>query len=159
MEAIIDRKGRIIPDCIEAVKANRIIEVHNSTSVRPYIHVLDIVKGLLVLAQHQYEEKRFEGEYNFGPEYSNCMLTGDLVMLFCKEWGNGVSSRLAVPMESIQEPQKLRLDISKSKSLLLWAPKWNGELAVKKLVESEKAACRDVNGEIITEKQIEEFFD
>ncbi len=45
------RNGRIIPDCVEAANANRIIEVHNSTSVRPYIHVMDIVKGLLVLAQ------------------------------------------------------------------------------------------------------------
>lgn len=153
------RKGRIIPDCIEAAKANRIIEVHNSTSVRPFIHVLDIVKGLLVLAQRQYEEKRFEGEYNFGPEYNDCMMTSDLVMLFCKEWGDGLSSRLSVPMVSIQEPQKIRLDISKSKSVLLWSPKWNDKKAVKKLIEWENAACSDNNGEIITEKQIDEFFE
>lgn len=153
------RKGRIIPDCIEAAKANRIIEVHDSTSVRPYIHVLDIVKGLLVLAQRQYEEKRFEGEYNFGPEYNDCMLTSDLVMLFCKEWGDGVSSRLAVPMESVQEPQKIRLDISKSKSLLLWAPKWDGELAVKKLVEWEKTVIREGTTDNIINKQIVEFME
>lgn len=152
------RKGRVIPDCIEAAKANRVIEVHNSTSVRPYIHVLDIVKGHLVLAQRQYEEKRFEGEYNFGPEYNDCMLTGDLVMLFCKEWGDGVSSRLAVPIETIQEPQKIRLDISKSKSVLLWSPKWTDKMAVKKLVEWEKSVYRGDNAERITEKQIEEYF-
>ena len=153
------RKGRIIPDCIEAAKVNRIIEVHNSTSVRPYIHVLDIIKGLLVLAQRQYEEKRFEGEYNFGPDYNDCMMTGDLVMLFCMEWGDGITSRLAIPMESNQEPQKVRLDISKSKSVLLWTPKWNTKVGLKKLIEWEKSVEKGLSLGVITEKQIKEYFD
>ncbi len=79
-------------------------------------------------------------------------------MLFCKGWGDGVSSRLAVPKESIQEPLTIRLDISKSKTVLLWHPTWSTEFGMRKLIEWEKIVNRGEKAEFITKKQIKEYY-
>jgi CDP-glucose 4,6-dehydratase len=152
------RKGKILSDCINATRENKVIEVHQSSSVRPYMHVLDAVKGMLLLAQRQYEEKRFEGEYNFGPDYDECIRTGDLVMMFCKEWGEGCHSRLAVPMEPHFEPQIIRLDTARSKSILWWNPKLGIKDAMKEYVEWEKSVFQGIKADVITEQQIKRNF-
>src|SRR5574344_1598896 len=42
---------RIIPDCIRAVEAGKEIIIRNPYSTRPYQHVLECLRGYLVLAQ------------------------------------------------------------------------------------------------------------
>ena len=150
--------GKLIADCVNAVKQSKVIEYRQSSSVRPYLHVLDLIKGLLLLGERQREEKRFEGEYNFGPEYDQCPTTSNLVMMFCKEWGEDVSSRLCAPMDRVEEERKIRLDIAKSKNGLLWSPHWDTRQAIKKLVEWEKKVTKGTSADEITNKQIGEFF-
>ena len=149
---------KLIPDCINALKQSKVVEYQQSNTVRPHLHVLDLVKGFLLLAQRQYDEKRFEGAYNFGPEYDQCTLTSDIVRMICNEWGEGASSRLAIPKETVVVPQKIRLDISKSKNDLLWSPRFEIKEAIKKLIEWEKAVIMGVAANEKTDRQIAEYF-
>ena len=150
--------GKLIPDCINALKQSMVVEHQQSNTVRPYLHVLDLVKGLLLMAQRQKEEKRYEGAYNIGPEYDQCASTSDIVRMICNEWGDGASSRLATPMETVVESLKIRLDISKSKSDLLWRPCLDTKKATRKLVEWEKAVLGGISANEITDQQIREHF-
>lgn len=150
--------GKLIPDCINALKQSKVVEHQHSNTVRPYLHVLDLVKGILLLAQRQKEEKRFEGAYNIGPEYDQCALASDIVRMICNEWGDGASSRLATPMETVVEPLKIRLDITKSKSDLLWRPCLDTMKATRKLVEWEKAVLGGISANEITDRQIREHY-
>ena len=77
---------RIIPDCIRAIENNKNIIVRNPYSIRPYQHVLEPVAAYLMIAERQYEDKKFAGCYNVGPSDSDCYTTGELVTLFCDEW-------------------------------------------------------------------------
>ena len=77
---------RIIPDCIRAMKEKREIIVRNPYSTRPYQHVLEPVTVYLMLAKAQYENKALAGNYNVGPDDSDCWTTGELVDLFCNTW-------------------------------------------------------------------------
>ena len=78
---------RIIPDCVRAMKAGKVIGVRNPYSTRPYQHVLEPLAVYLTIAQKQYEDKKYAGFYNVGPDDCDCVATGELVNLFCSCWG------------------------------------------------------------------------
>ncbi|MBQ8345038.1 MAG: CDP-glucose 4,6-dehydratase, partial [Clostridia bacterium] len=78
---------RIIPDCIRAALDGRDIIVRNPHSTRPYQHVLEPVTAYLMIAEMQYEDGRYAGYYNVGPDECDCFRTGALVDLFCRTWG------------------------------------------------------------------------
>ena len=141
---------RIIPDCIRYAREKGEIIVRNPFSIRPYQHVLECLYGYLLLAKKQFENKDFEGAYNFGPESKDCISTGQLVDIFCKSWGGNLKWKKFNEENAPHEASFLKLDNSKAKSLLGWFPKWSIETAVKKVVEWERGCS--------IEKQIEEFF-
>lgn len=134
-------KDRIIPDCIRAAEKGEPILVRNPFSIRPYQHVLDCLSGYLVLAQKQFENKdKFEGSYNFGPEDNNYIDTGALVEIFCELWSQKRCSGYKQKWHSIDqsgphEANILRLDSSKSKSVLNWRSRLTYMEALEKTVE------------------------
>ena len=114
---------RIIPDCVRAAVAHQDIIVRNPHSTRPYQHVLECLRGYLTLAKAQYKDKAFVGAYNFGPDDESCVTTGELATLFCKEWGDGAAWKNVSEANAPHEANFLKLDCSKSKSVLGWKPR------------------------------------
>lgn len=130
---------RIIPDCIRAVAENREIIVRNPFSTRPYEHVLEPVVAYLMIAKGQYEDReKYEGNYNVGPDETDCWTTGDLVTLFCEKWNAATGSQVTWKNEYDGGPHEanfLKLDCSKLKSVFGWKPRWNVETTMEKIVE------------------------
>ncbi len=80
---------RILPDCVRsAIKGTDII-VRNPCSIRPYQHVLEPLYAYLMIAGMQYQDGKYAGYYNVGPDDGDCFQTGTLVDLFIKYWGGG----------------------------------------------------------------------
>lgn len=153
---------RIIPDCIRAIEDNRNIMVRNPFSVRPYQHVLDPIMAYLMIAKAQYENKSLAGCYNVGPNEENCITTGELVDLFCKEWKGQTGEDIKWTNKYDGGPHEanfLKLDCSKIKTKIGWKPIWGIEITMQKIVEWTE--CYLHNGDInkCTEKQIVEFCD
>ena len=44
-----------------------------------------------MIAEKQYEDIRFSGYYNVGPDDVDCVTTGTLTDIFCELWGEGQS--------------------------------------------------------------------
>jgi CDP-glucose 4,6-dehydratase len=149
-------EDRIIPDCIRAVQSGKNIVVRNPHSIRPYQHVLECLSGYLLLAEKQYAEKSFEGAYNFGPEESSCVSTGQLADLFCNCWGQGASWDNQGD-NGPHEANFLKLDCSKAKAVLGWKPRWDIKTAVEKVVEFAKTATDEEQVACI-ERQVAEYF-
>lgn len=80
-------KDRIIPDCIRSAIKNENIIVRNPNSVRPYQHVFEALSAYLMIAQKQYNDKSFEGNYNIGPDEYGCIKTREIVDLFWQFMG------------------------------------------------------------------------
>ncbi|UTY33206.1 CDP-glucose 4,6-dehydratase [Treponema putidum] len=150
-------EDRIIPDCIRAVQNNKPIVLRNPGSTRPYQHVLECLSGYLLLAQAQYEDKKLEGAYNFGPDDESCVTTGGLTDIFCKAWGNGVQWG-SKDENGPHEANFLKLDNTKAKNMLHWNPHWKIKNAVEKVVEWEKNIAAGISAGEITDKQIKEYF-
>ena len=149
---------RIIPDCIRAVEQGKQIVLRNPDSTRPYQHVLECLRGYLILAQKQYEDKHFAGAYNFGPDDESCVTTGDLATLFCNAWGDGATWIAQTDEKAPHEATLLKLDNTKAKNLLNWIPRWNIKTAIEKTVEWEKAVQRGISAAEVTDNQIREYF-
>lgn len=148
---------RIIPDCIRAAIANENIIVRNPFSTRPYQHVLEPLTAYLMIAAMQYEDVKYAGYYNVGPDDVDCFQTGALVDLFVSKWGEGIkwfNEHGGGPHEA----NFLKLDCSKLKTVFGWKPRWNLETAIEKVVEWTKLwqSGEDVN--VVMEKQILNFF-
>ncbi|MBO4706177.1 MAG: CDP-glucose 4,6-dehydratase [Spirochaetaceae bacterium] len=148
---------RIIPDCIRAVESGKEIILRNPDSTRPYQHVLECLCGYLMLAKAQYEDKSFAGSYNFGPDDESCVTTGGLATFFCSAWGDGASWKNLSEKNAPHEANFLKLDCSKSKSILGWKPHWSINTAVEKIVEWEKAVQSGTSA-AVTDSQIKEYF-
>lgn len=116
---------RIIPDCVRAMAAGKPINVRNMHSIRPYQHVLEPLAVYLMIAQKQYEDRRFAGFYNVGPDDCDCVTTGKLVDLFCRYWGEGATWQNYTEVDSPHEANFLKLDCSKLKSTFGWTPRWH----------------------------------
>jgi CDP-glucose 4,6-dehydratase len=147
---------RIIPDCIRAVGNKEDIIVRNPYSTRPYQHVLEPLYAYMMIAQAQYEENKYAGYYNVGPDDLDCFTTGKLVDVFCKIWGESVKW-INKHDGGPHEATFLKLDCSKLKNTFNWHPHWNLETALDKTIEWTKCWLEGQNVGACMDKQIKEF--
>ncbi len=149
---------RIVPDCVRAAAAKRNIIVRNPDSTRPYQHVLEPLAVYLMIAKAQYEDEKYAGFYNVGPDDWDCITTGQLTDIFCKKWGEG----LGWINQSDGGPHEagfLKLDCSKLKRTFGWKPHWSVEQAIEKTVEWSKVYLAGGDVCACMDKQIKEFFE
>ena len=149
---------RIVPDCVRAALSNKVIEVRNPNSIRPYQHVLEPLFAYMMIAEKQYNDKKFAGNYNVGPDEGDCITTGELVNIFCETWSNELSWR-SLSMDLPHESNFLKLDCSKIKSVFDWRPRWNIKIAIEKTVEWAKSYQRGENLVECMRNQINEFME
>lgn len=149
-------KDRIIPDCVRSAMKKEPISVRNPFSIRPYQHVLEPIFAYMDLSEKQYRDKKYQGNYNIGPEDRDCVSTGDLAELFCKTWGQGASWKTE-PNESPHEAQFLKLDCSKIKAVLGWRPRWTIKDAVEKTCQWTKSWISGEELSKVMEGQIKSF--
>lgn len=141
---------RIIPDCVRKVMSacengsrNAEIIVRNPYSIRPYQHVLEPLFMYLTIAMKQYQNKKYEGYYNVGPDDGNCVATGDLVGLFCRKWQEIGRQPIAswknvAEKDPPYEASFLKLDCSRIKSTFGWKPMWQIDKAIEETVRWTK---------------------
>lgn len=148
---------RIIPDCIRAALKHEKIVVRNPYSTRPYQHVLEPLAVYLRIAQEQYQDKKYAGFYNVGPDDRDCVTTGKLVDLFCEAWGEG-QTWINQSDNGPHEANFLKLDCSRIKNTFGWSPRWDVRTAIEKTVEWAKSYEIGKGMQGCMERQIQEFF-
>lgn len=150
---------RIIPDCIRAMIKKESINVRNPYSIRPYQHVLEPLFAYLMIVEKQYKNKRYSGWYNIGPDYRDCISTGELVDIFCDIWNENSDWINLKEINAPHEAGLLRLDCSKIKSVFGWKPTWNVYNSVEKTIEWTKVWIN--KGDVAEEmnREIEVFMD
>ena len=147
---------RILPDCIRAAMDGRSILLRNPNSIRPYQHVLEAVYAYLMVAAMQYQDQSLAGYYNVGPEETDCYRTVDLVDLFVRKWGEGISFENWYD-GGPYEAGCLKLDCTKLKDSFGWKPRLNLEAAVELTVEWFQCWRRNGDAAASMDRQIERF--
>ena len=147
---------RIIPDCVRAAIKNDDIVVRNPFSTRPYQHVLEPLYAYLMIAAMQYEDNKYAGYYNVGPDDIDCYQTGAIVDVFVSKWGDNmkwINQYDGGPHEA----DFLKLDCSKLKATFNWKPHWNLDTAIEKVCEWSKCWINNEDVRVCMDKQIDEF--
>lgn len=167
-------KDRIIPDSVRAMEKackdgeKAVIGVRNPYSTRPYQHVLEPLAVYLMIAMRQDQDRKYADYYNVGPDDCDCVTTGELADLFCKDWNTvsvpGFEDRFKAGWENQAEKNApheanfLKLDCSKVKSVFGWQPRWHMEECMKETVYFSKVWLANGNVPAEMDREINDFF-
>ncbi len=149
-------KDRLIPDCVRAINENRIIELRNPKSVRPWQFVLDPLSGYMLLGKKLLTDgKSFAQSYNFGPE-NNVTKVENVVQKFINCYGKGNYS--IVNADNLHEANLLTLNINKAKRELHWEPTYDIDTAIQQTADWYKNFYTNENSMYeFSIKQISDF--
>lgn len=151
-------EDRLVPDIARSITNREPVVIRNPGHVRPWQHVLEPLRGYLMLGACLLEKRgEFAQEWNFGPEHEAAISVQDLTEAIIEAWGMGsfiVESDGRAPHEAAV----LRLDTTKAQHLLGYRP-YVGlqtaiEMSVRWYVEYEATPHRARN---LTETQIDEY--
>ena len=132
-------QDRLVPDILRALQGNEAVLIRNPHATRPWQHVLEPLSGYLLLAEalHEHGQTFAEG-WNFGPRDEDTKPVQHIVEKLCEGWGNGASWTLQ-PGDHPHEANLLKLDISKARQRLQWAPRWSLDTALTHITDWHQA--------------------
>lgn len=153
-------QDRIVPDCIRALLRNEPIQIRNPHAVRPWQHVLEPLRGYLLLASKLYFDDRYSGSWNFGPTQQAHHTVGELVDTVLEFWGSG-SKIHGDSSNGGKEAGLLYLNCDKAADQLGWLPLFDFRESVRQTVEWYKQAA-DPSGDDnsvwrLTQSQIDDY--
>lgn len=122
-------KYRLIPDAIRVWQSGEVLEIRRPNDIRPWRHVLEPLKGNLILIEKLWNMPSLAGSYNFGPNSSEIFTVGDAVDKARVAYGNGLI-RYEVNNSAPHETNCLLIETSKSKMLLGVYPRRNLDTAI-----------------------------
>jgi len=132
-------QDRLTPDIVRALSAGRAPVIRSPQSVRPWQHVLEPLRGYLMLAERLHSgDQTFAQGWNFGPVAEDCAPVQALADRLTALWGADATWRTDSEPQP-HEAAKLRLDCSKAQSELGWRPALGLGEALRLVVEWHKA--------------------
>ena len=149
---------RLVPDILRSIENGDPIQIRNPSSIRPWQHVLEPLSGYLVLAERLTADngQYFAQSWNFGPNDEDARSVEWIVNHVCDKWGEG-ATWTSQSGDHPHEANYLKLDISKARQELQWAPRWNLETAIEKTIDWHRAWIEQKNMHEISNQQIEAF--
>ena len=114
-------ENRIVPDCFRALFSKEAIVIRNPNSTRPWQHVLEPLRGYLMLAERLFNAgHELCGSYNFGPSIEYEHTVTDVTNGIIKNWGSG--EVIVQKNKNFHESALLQLDCTKARLRLKWQP-------------------------------------
>ena len=148
---------RLVPDMIRAFTAGEPVVIRSPHAIRPWQHVLEPLRGYLVLAERMVESgPDFAEGWNFGPREEDARPVSWIVQRLVELWGEGAAWRLDAG-EHPHEASYLKLDCAKARARLEWSPRWDLAAALEKIVAWHRAFNRGEDMRSFTLRQISHY--
>ncbi len=143
---------RLIPDIVRATNNGKKVVIHTPNATRPWQHVLEPLKGYLMLGQRILEGWDVKSAWNFGPD-------GEMTVLEVLELAKSVWPKIDWEIDDTPTHPNmvylLKIDSTKSRKELGWSPTWDMGLAVRKTIKWYKDFYE--NGIISSDDNITEY--
>jgi CDP-glucose 4,6-dehydratase len=112
---------RIVPDCVKAWSTDKLVELRNPHSTRPWQHVLEPLCGYLSLAITLSQRPELHGEpFNFGPQAEQNHSVLELVQQMALHWDQVRWQDVSGSVAGSYESGLLKLNCDKSLHYLQW---------------------------------------
>jgi CDP-glucose 4,6-dehydratase len=122
---------RLVPDVFRAFASKTPILIRNPKATRPWQHVLEPLRGYLMLAEALVKRgPDVAPAINFGPHVNDALPVSEIVEMLVNNWQH-VAGWSSQPGEHPHEAQALRLDIALAANQLGWQP----QLGIKDALE------------------------
>ena len=152
---------RLIPDCIRSIQSKKILKIRNPNSTRPWLHILEVLSGYLLLSLNLNKNKNLNGQaFNFGPNTKNAISVKSILNYLKLNFVN--LNWKTTSKDFFFESRLLMLNSAKAKKHI----KWNSVLGNKEKIDylvnwykcyfNNKKDC--TNFSLIQIKQFEEKF-
>lgn len=150
-------QDRLIPDIVAAFEQGKPVHIRNPHSIRPWQHVLEPLRGYLMLAEKLVEDGPAYAEaWNFGPNDEDAKPVGWIVEQMAARWGNGAHWEVDAG-EHPHEAGYLKLDISKARSRLHWSPILRLDEALSLIVDWAQQRKTGADARGLTQGQIKSY--
>ncbi len=114
---------RLLPDIFRAIDAGEKVTVRNPMATRPWQHVLEPVAGYIALAEQLFTHgEEFAAAWNFGPADTDAQPV-QWILEKIAEMRPGFVWNIDAA-DAVHEAHYLKLDSSRARALLSWAPRW-----------------------------------
>ena len=115
---------RLIPDLVRGAMQGISVPIRYPRATRPWQHVLDPLRGYLMLAERlAHEPACYGGAWNFGPDAEGSLAVADVAGRFAQALDRGARWHVAEDA-SRHEAAALTLDVAKAREQLGWRPHW-----------------------------------
>ncbi len=116
---------RLVPEIYESSVNQSILKVRNMSGVRPWLHVLDTLRGYILLAENieKIDAKKFA--VNFAPSLSDHVSVQKIIELASLFFE--IEYVQASGKSQFKESPKLVLNAERAFNLLGWRPRWDWE--------------------------------
>lgn len=150
-------QDRLVPDILSAFSQGVPVMIRNPHAVRPWQHVLEPLRGYLMLAERLFIDGASYAEaFNFGPSEGDAQPVDWIVRQLAAKWGDSAVWQ----MDGANHPHEasfLRLDVSKAAHRLAWRPILNLDAGLQLSVDWARANLEDQDMHTYTCTQINDY--
>jgi CDP-glucose 4,6-dehydratase len=147
---------RLVPDVVRGcLGESGQVEIRNPAAVRPWQHVLEPVAAYLGLAERLHAGEALDEPFNFGPEEDGRPVSQVADALIAALGGGRIES--APQAAQPHEATLLRLDTTKARDRLGWAPRLSFDETVAWTADWYRAHAAGADMRDFTARQIDEF--
>lgn len=126
-----EEMGRLIPDIVKACLSGTELKLTSPSSVRDFIFIEDLVDGYLSVIRNIKKVKGNIFNLGTGKQYS----IKEVVTMVKKITKSNIKPIYGSIKKAQTEPKTWKADISKSKKMLTWKPRYTLEEGLKKDIE------------------------
>lgn len=151
-------EDRLVPDIVRGCLGMQgSVELRNPVSLRPWQHVLEPIRGYLMLAERLAEgDEAFAEGWNFGPTDDDTRTVEVVADALVAEIGQGEVIKAPVP-DAPHEANLLRLDCAKAHKYLRWLPMLDFDDTIRMTAQWYKAWSDNTDMRAYTLQQLNEY--
>jgi len=150
-------EDRLIPDLMRGALNGDPAVVRNPGAIRPWQHVLNPLSGYLALAESLWERPGHAEGWNFGPDELDARTVGWIANRLTELWSGELEWRSQSEAAAPHEATYLKLDSSKARAELEWAPAWGLDAALQAIVDWYRGFRAEADLRKVTLGQIRDF--
>ena len=127
-------EDRLFPDLARAWSSNRRLRMRFPSATRPWQHVLEPLRGYLLLAEKLHEDPLKSGPMNFGPNAEDSVTVEEVVRIASDYWPNNPGWEIDTEV-CFHESKDLAVDCGRAKNVLDFDAVWSSATAIERTVE------------------------